>query len=176
MDSLKFNFVDVALRNFHLKTRKLRVCWVTLGDFSWLSLMPKNLTLLRRVKHSCLIWRLFSSLTLASFFFASFNSADIDLTISCSSFTSFCINCKLSSCCAIFSFCRSNSGSNKSTLSNFSSICCNLLPHSEQPRRLVSSVTTSSSVCELQLRCLDLFCRLLSVGDKWDSSALILAA
>ena len=155
--------------------KHLSVSSASLGDSSWLSFMPKNFILLRRVKHSCFIWRLSSSLTEDSFFFASFNSADIDLTVPCSSFTSFCVNCKLSSSCAIFSFCRSNSGSYKSTLSNFSSICSNLLPHSEQPWWLLSSVTTSSSVCELELRCLDLFRRLLSKGDKRDSSALILA-
>ena len=110
--------------------KRLRVSSVSLGDSSWLSFMPKNLILLRRVKHSRFIWRLSSWPKEASFFFASFNSADIDLAVPCSSFTLFWVNCKLSSSCAIFSFCRSNSGSNKSTLSNFSSICCNLLPHS----------------------------------------------
>lgn len=63
--------------------KRLRVSSVSLGDYSWLSFMPKNLILLRRVKHSRFIWRLSSSPTEASFFFASFNSADIDLTVPC---------------------------------------------------------------------------------------------
>ena len=67
--------------------KRLRVSSVSLGDSSWLSFMPKNLILLRRVKHSRFIWRLSSWPKEASFFFASFNSADIDLAVPCSSFT-----------------------------------------------------------------------------------------
>ena len=95
---------------------------VSLGDSSSESLIPKNLILLRRLWHSCLIIRRSSWSTLSSFLLATPSSSVVDLIYDFNSFTSAWVNSRLcrndslsSSNCFILARICSTSGINSNS-------------------------------------------------------------